>query len=261
MPSNTAPKRHTAKVSVASQLHAADQSALRRYQAKVLGEPGLWRLLRYELCFLLSANLSGAPGYVLRKRLIGGMLGQTGAGLILGKGLVVRHPGRISCGHRVAVDDYVLLDASGAGEQGIRLEDEVVISRQCVIQGKLGPISIGYRSDIGCNTVLSSVSGITIGQCVLLAGNCYLGGGQYAHHRKDVPMMDQGLTSTGTPLTIEDDVWVGAGAVILDGVTLGRGCIIGAGAVVTRDIPPYAIAAGIPARVLRMREETNTSVT
>ena len=55
------------------------------------------------------------------------------------------------------------------------------------------------------------------------------------------------------PVVIEDDVWVGMRAIILKGVTLGRGCVVGAGSVVTRDVPPYAVVGGSPARVLRMR--------
>jgi acetyltransferase-like isoleucine patch superfamily enzyme len=248
-------KSHLHKVSAAQQLYAGNRSLLRRYQAKVLGEPGMLRLLGYELGFLLSGNLSGALGYVLRKHLLGRLFRHAGPGLILGKGLALRHPGKISLGARVAIDDHVLLDASGADEPGITLADDVIISRNCVIQAKTGSVDIGPRSDIGCNTIVSSIAGITIGSCVLIAGNCYLGGGQYVHDRLDVPMMDQGLM-TGPPLTIENDVWIGAGAIILDGITIGQGAIVGAGAVVTRDIPAYSIAAGVPARVLRKREKS-----
>ncbi|MBN1514517.1 MAG: hypothetical protein JXB13_21050 [Phycisphaerae bacterium] len=64
-------------------------------------------------------------------------------------------------------------------------------------------------------------------------------------------MREQPLVSD--PLRIEDDVWVGAGCSVLPGVTIGRGAVLGARAVATKDIPPYAVAAGVPARVLRYR--------
>ncbi|KAI9133931.1 DapH/DapD/GlmU-related protein [Acaryochloris sp. CCMEE 5410] len=59
---------------------------------------------------------------------------------------------------------------------------------------------------------------------------------------------------TRGPVIIEDDVWLGAGTTVLDGVKIGKGCIVGAGAVVTKDLPAYAIAAGVPAKVIKMRE-------
>lgn len=61
------------------------------------------------------------------------------------------------------------------------------------------------------------------------------------------------LPENDLPVRIEDDVWVGTGAIILKGVVIGRGAVVAAGAVVTRDVPPYAIAAGVPAKVIRMR--------
>jgi len=60
-------------------------------------------------------------------------------------------------------------------------------------------------------------------------------------------------THTKGPITVQDDVWIGYGAMILSGVTLHQGCVIGAGAVVTRDVPPYAIVAGNPAIVVKYR--------
>lgn len=246
-------KTHRDKVSVAQELYFGNGSLLNRYQSKALGDFSLWRLARYEAGNMIAGNMSGAIGYVLRKWMLRGLFKKTGQGLILGRGIVIRHPGKISLGDRVAIDDQTLLDAAGAGDKGIILENDVIISRNCVIQGKTGAVHVGTRTDIGCNTVLSSISGIFLGSSVLIAANCYLGGGQYAHDRLDLPMMDQGLM-TGAPLTIEDDVWIGAGAIILDGLTIGRGCIIGAGSVVTRDLPAYSIVAGVPAKVLRRRE-------
>ncbi len=68
------------------------------------------------------------------------------------------------------------------------------------------------------------------------------------------PIRLQPIQSRGD-IVVEDDVWLGVGVKVLDGVTIGRGAVIGAGAVVTKDIPPLAIAAGVPARVLRRRGE------
>jgi len=66
-------------------------------------------------------------------------------------------------------------------------------------------------------------------------------------------MMDQGMYSRG-PVVIGDDVWIGAGATILDGVRVGRGAIVGAGAVVTRDVPDFAVVTGVPAKVVSQRD-------
>ena len=67
------------------------------------------------------------------------------------------------------------------------------------------------------------------------------------------PIREQGITAQG--IVIEDDVWLGAGATVVDGVTIGRGSVIGAGAVVTTDMPPYSIAVGIPAKVVKDRRQ------
>lgn len=240
------------KTTLADQLHRQKDSLIKRYQDKVLGSDSLLRLLGYEMAILLFSNLPGAVGYALRKIAYKRLFRKVGGGVIFGKGMAIRYPGRITLGDRVAIDDNVMLDAWGAGDEGVTIGDDVIISRNCVVQGKMAPIRIGARTDVGCNTVMSSVSGIYIGDSVLIAGNCYIGGGRYTTDRIDIPMMDQGLFTKG-PVEIGDDCWLGAGAVVLDGVKLGRGCIVGAGAVVTRDVPDYAIVTGVPARVVGTR--------
>ncbi len=242
------------KKALVEQLGDEKVSPLRRYREKVLGAGGWAAFLRYELAVMLSSNVSGGAGYMLRKMLLAPLFHRTGPGLILGRGLTLRHPGRITLGSKVAIDDHVLLDAGGAGDQGITLGDEVIVSRNCVIQGKTGPVRIDDRADIGCNTVISSASGVHIERCALIAANCYLGGAQYVSDRLDVPIMDQGSFSKGE-LLIGEGTWLGAAVVVLDGVRIGRGCIVGAGAVVTKDIPPYSVALGVPAKVLRGRDK------
>jgi acetyltransferase-like isoleucine patch superfamily enzyme len=61
----------------------------------------------------------------------------------------------------------------------------------------------------------------------------------------------QALVNRFGPIHVEDDAWIGAGAIVFPGVTIGRGAIVGAGAVVTKDVPPHAIVAGVPARLIR----------
>jgi acetyltransferase-like isoleucine patch superfamily enzyme len=77
----------------------------------------------------------------------------------------------------------------------------------------------------------------------------------YQHSFSDThrPMREQSLTSKGD-IVIEDDVWLGLHVCVMDGVTIGRGAVVGAGAVVTQEIPPYAVVGGVPARVIRFRE-------
>lgn len=240
------------KVSPADQLHNSKASALQRYKLKVLGEVSGLKLVRYELSTMLFSNMSGALGYLGRKMFFKGLFKRFGEGVILGRGMAIRHPGRISLGSRVSIDDYVMLDAGGADEAGVTIGDDVILSRNCVIQGKTGPVSIGSRSDIGCNTILTSASGIHLGTHILIAGNCYIGGARYITDRRDIPIMDQGVYSRGA-VVIEDDVWIGASATVLDGVRIGRGSIVGAASLVTRDVPEYSIAVGVPAKVVGHR--------
>ena len=242
------------KTPLANQLHSSGESLLKRYQNKVLGEHNVSLLIYYELINLLFGNVPGALGYILRKVSYARIFKSIGNGVILGQSITIRHPKRICFGNNVAVDDYTLIDASGINEEGIAIGNDVIVSRNCVIQSKTGDLTLGNKVSIGCNTVISAANDIRIGHSVLIGANCYIGGGRYVFDRIDIPMMEQGVCSKGAVI-IDDDVWIGAGATVLDGVSIGKGAIIGAGAVVTSDIPSYAIAVGVPAKVCSWRKE------
>ncbi|HOY45735.1 MAG TPA: acyltransferase, partial [bacterium] len=147
--------------------------------------------------------------------------------------------------------------AQGDEQSGITLGEEVLLGRGTVLGTRNGTIEIGDYSNIGANCRLGTTTRIRFGRHVLLAANCYIGGAQHKFDRLDVPIMRQGYESKGG-VVIEDDCWLGAGVMVLDGVTIGTGSVIGAAAVVTKDIPPYSIALGIPARVVGSRSSSDT---
>ena len=136
---------------------------------------------------------------------------------------------------------------------------EALINHQVVIHSPERPVEVGAHSQINFNTVILGGEGVTIGQRVMIGPNCTIAASNHDYRQTDTPVRFAGSLSEG-PIVIEDDVWIGASVVITDGVTIGRGAVIGAGAVVTKDIPAMAIAAGVPAKVIGMRETTDQPV-
>ncbi len=110
-------------------------------------------------------------------------------------------------------------------------------------------IRIGARSLIGEACILRGQGGITIGNDVFLAPMVQMLAVNHMYHDTSRPISVQGITAQG--ITIEDGAWIGGGAIILDGVRIGRNAVVGAGAVVTKDVPDYCIVVGNPARVVR----------
>lgn len=228
------------KGSSIEKLHAREKGPLGKYQDFFIGTTRLRDIFWYEFNVMLFSWLPGAIGLLLRKFSYPHLLKRVGSGVVWGRNIVLRHPGKISIGDRSAIDDNCIIDARGAGEDGIRIGNDVLIARDTLIQAKTADIAIGDRCVIGSQCQLSSAGGIQIGECVMLAGQCYLGGGRYRTESRETPMMDQGLYTKG-PVIIEGDVWLGADVTVVDGVRIGKGAFIGAGAIVTEDVEEYQI--------------------
>ena len=114
-------------------------------------------------------------------------------------------------------------------------------------------VSIGDHSYIGPNAVIFGEGGVEIGQCCEIAPGVVITAQQHTFERCDVPMQQQ--PSEKRKVKLGDDVWIGCNASILPGVTIEKGAVIGAGAVVTKDIPAYTLAVGVPAKVVKKRNQ------
>ncbi|MHB0999887.1 MAG: acyltransferase [Armatimonadota bacterium] len=229
------------------------QSALGKYLNIAVGRKGFGALLRYEAACWFLSPMPGALGYFLRGKLYPRLLKSAGCGLVMGRNINFRHPGRISIGSGVFIDDNCTLDAKGNSPDGITIGNEVALARNTIISCKGGSIDIGDNSNISANCMLISESSLSIGKNVLIAGLTYIiAGGNHGIDRTDIPIIRQPVVQRGG-VRIEDNVWLGANVTVLDGVTIGRDSIIGAGAVVTRDIPEFSIALGVPAKVVKSR--------
>jgi acetyltransferase-like isoleucine patch superfamily enzyme len=162
---------------------------------------------------------------------------------------------QLQLGRSCFVDDGVTIYAHHDGAD-VRLGDRVHLYRGSIIEvGAGGSVHIGADTHVqaGCN-LKGFLGNVIIGSNVQVAPNC--GFSPYEHNFEECgqPIKTQGIRSAGD-IVLEDDVWVGLGVTVLEGVNIGKGAVIGAGAVVTKDIPAYAIAVGVPAKVIRMRGE------
>ena len=226
---------------------------LHTYQDLVIGTRSWSSLLQYEVLGAWGALIPGAAGILFRKILWRRMFGKAGRGSVWGRNVVVRHPAKMWFGNGVVVDDDCYLDAKGCDPGEFQVAEGALISRGSILSAKTGSLQIGERVNIGAQCVLYSCGGLEIGPDTMLAAQCYLGGGIYdARGSTSVPLRQQLLPGKG--VVIEEDCWLGAGVIVIDGVRIGRGSVIAAGAVVTRDVAPLSIAAGIPARPIGSRE-------
>ena len=228
-------------------------SAFAAYQDLVVGRRSWLGLLHHELVVSWGAALPGATGLAFRQLTWRGrMFAACGRGVVWGRGVTLWHARKMRIGQRVAVDEGCQLDARGCAPGEFEIGDGTLISRGCIISGKDGPLRIGPRVNIGAGCVMYASTRLEIGADTMLAAQCYVGGGRYrVLGRTDIPIAEQPEPRLG--VAIGDDCWLGAGAIVVDGVRIGRGSVVGAGAVVTKDVEPYSVVVGVPARKVAVR--------
>jgi len=179
-------------------------------------------------------------------------LDSLGTDCAIESGVSLQYPDRIHIGSGSRISRYAALRANTEERPGITLGKGVSIQDYVIINANRGRVSLGDRSWLGPFCLVYGNGGVHIGSNVLVAAHTTINSVSHSAERCDIPITDQPVLSG--PITIEDDVWIGLNAVILQGVTIGRGAIVGAGAVVTKSVPPWSIAVGVPAKVTGRRE-------
>ncbi|HHT9138677.1 MAG TPA: acyltransferase [Candidatus Wunengus sp. YC60] len=132
------------------------------------------------------------------------------------------------------------------------------VNEYAIIKSYGGTIKIEESCFIGPFCVLYGNGGLSIGRYVKIAAHCVIVPSNHNFAEADRFIFEQGVTARG--IIIEDDVWIGSDVKILDGVCIRKGCVIGAGAVVTKSTEPYGVYAGVPARKIRSRSESGIKV-
>lgn len=177
--------------------------------------------------------------------------------------------------YSVHPDDTVFLQGAACRNTGAR--ENVCIGTHCTMGGSViclygGNLSVGNNTYIGSQTSLQSKESITIGNDVMIANNVLIIDN---NNHPTSPAMRLKMTrcddymndelwswkyAESAPIVIEDNVWIGRDARIMKGVTIGKGSIVALGAVVTKDVPPYSVVGGNPAKVLKQlpSDEENT---
>jgi acetyltransferase-like isoleucine patch superfamily enzyme len=167
-------------------------------------------------------------------------------------GVRLRFSGNVHLGRGVYLDNGVYLHACPAG---ITIGEESFVMKNAILHVynfrdlPHAGISIGARSLIGEACVLRGQGGITIGDDVYLAPLVQVLAVNHNYRDTTRPISQQGITARG--IVVGDGAWIGGGAIVLDGVRIGRNAVVAAGAVVTKDVPAYCVAAGNPARIVR----------
>lgn len=138
----------------------------------------------------------------------------------------------------------------------IEIEEGVVIDSFVKIKpvGGSGDIYIGINSYINSGVVIYSGNGVRIGSNVLIAANCTLAPVNHQVRLRDKTIRDQGFMPSRGGIVIEDDVWIGANSVLLDGAILRKGSVVGANSIVKGEIEPYSVNVGNPLKVVRFRQ-------
>ncbi|WP_277881716.1 MULTISPECIES: acyltransferase [Cyanophyceae] len=209
----------------------------------------------------LLTIIFGSVPLKLGKRLRGfvyrSFLGQLGDGAEIGVGLELVGAKRVFFEANTIVNSNIFID-SWEPQSCVLLGSSVKLDRGADLKALGGCIEIGERTYIGPYFCAAGPGDIKIGKNCMIASHSSMYANNHIFSDRDVPIAHQGVICKG--ILIEDDCWLGTGVRVLDGVTIGRGSVIGAGAVVTKDIPPFSVAVGVPAKVMAQRGEVKSEL-
>lgn len=177
---------------------------------------------------------------------------------LIGKRVTIRQASFIHVGKNFIAQDNC--EINGLSQKGLVFGDKVTVGSYAIIRptnlygGEAGVgLKIGNNSSIGPYSYIGCSGYIEIGDNVMMSPRVSIYSENHNFSNPEIPMIEQGVTRSF--VKIEDDCWIAANSVILAGVTIGKGSVIAAGSIVTKDVPPYSIVAGNPAKVIKSRTD------
>ena len=215
----------------------------------------LWHYILEQSLFLLLGWIPTILGIGLRGVFYRLILRMDGWAAIE-NGVRLRFADQIRLGNGVYLDQGAYLHAC---PQGIELGEKTIVMHGAILHVynfrniPHAGIKIGRDSLVGEYTVIRGQGGVNIGDRVYTSPFTQIIAVNHVFDDPRKPFIAQGITAEG--IVIEDDVWLGAGAIVTDGVRIGRGAVVAAGAVVTKDVPPYTVVGGVPARPIKDIDE------
>lgn len=209
-----------------------------------------WSYGQETLAFALVTWIPLSLGKILRRLVFRTTFAQIGTAVQIQTGTEFVGAEHIAIGDEVKIGRDVRIRSFGKNSR-VCIAAQVELDRGVDIKiHHNGEVDIGERTYIGPYTCLSG-NYIKIGKDCLIASHSGLYANNHGFADPTCKIRDQRSTYKG--IVIEDDCWLGSGVRVLDGVTIGQGSVIGAGAVVTKNIPPYSVAVGVPAKVITQR--------
>ena len=200
----------------------------------------------YYLCFFFVRGLFMR----LRIKSVKGLF-------LIGKNVRIFYPKNFIAGAHIIIEDGAEINCLST--QGIKLGNRVTIGKYAIIRpsniygGPIGEgLTMGNNSNIGPYNYIGCSGKITVGNNVMLAPRVSIYAENHMFDDPEILIRDQGVHQQ--EVVIEDDCWIAANSIILAGVTIGRGSVVAAGSVVTENVPPYSVVAGVPAKWIKSRK-------
>lgn len=206
------------------------------------------------LSYILQRGIN--YGFGLFRGVVRGIgFGQNGKRLFIGQGVSILAKRKLFVGKNVRIGKKVSIDA--LSKEGIHFADNVKIGDYSQIIGTGSIKNMGIGLKIGKNSSFSeyslfgSAGGITIGDNVIAGQNVRFHAENHNYSDLDKLIVEQGVSRKG--ISVGDNCWIGAGAVFLDGSSIGSGCVVAANSVITKNFPDNVIVAGVPAKIIKMK--------
>ena len=220
------------------------------YVKRVSGERKISKYLWQGLIFTVFKQFPTIFGSYIRPLIYKSLLANVGKGCLIERNVRIDNPSGIYLSDRVFIGENCLI-SPGSQKGEVHFESDIFIAPLCGFKAFGCKISIGKHVHFSRNTFINGRGGVEIGQDSLFGPNVVLMTTNHVFTDVNIPIRQQGVQSAA--IKIENDVWLGSNVLVMPGVTIKTGAVVAAGAVVTKDIPEFSIAAGVPARVIKKR--------